>query len=51
MKKLIVVAPPRAMGRLRHDFSPAVRAIVKAEVEKDYVRQPIYEIERHLMHA
>ncbi len=48
IKKLVVIAPPRSMGRLRHDFSAAVRAVVKAELEKDYVRQPIYEIERHL---
>lgn len=51
IKKLVVVAPPRAMGRLRHDFSSQVRAVIKAELEKDYVRQPLYEIERHLMHA
>jgi protein required for attachment to host cells len=51
IKKLIVVAPPRAMGMLRHDFSAAVRAVIKAELEKDYVRQPIHEIERHLTHA
>jgi len=51
IKKLIVVAPPRAMGLLRHDFSAATRAVVKAELEKDYVRQPLYEIERHLTQA
>jgi protein required for attachment to host cells len=51
IKKLIVVAPPRAMGLLRRDFSSAARAVIKAELEKDYVRQPVYEIERHLTHA
>ena len=51
IKHLIVIAPPKAMGTLRRSFSSATRAIIKAELEKDYVRQPLYEIERHLTHA
>jgi protein required for attachment to host cells len=47
-KALIIVAPPRALGVLRHAYSPRLRAALKAEIDKDYVRTPIYEIEKHL---
>ena len=46
---LIVVAPPRAIGMLRRQFSSHVRQAIRAEVEKDYVKLPIGEITRHLM--
>jgi protein required for attachment to host cells len=45
---LIVVAPPRAIGMLRREFSKHVRQALRAEVEKDYVKLPVGEIERHL---
>ena len=47
-KSLIVVAPPRALGVLRHTFTEHVRKVVEAEVEKDFARMPVHEIERHL---
>ena len=47
-KAMIVVAPPRALGMLRQDYSPAVKRALKAEVDKDFVKSPIHEIERHL---
>lgn len=47
---LIVVAPPRAIGVLRREFSAHVRQAIRAEVEKDYVKMPVDEITRHLMH-
>jgi protein required for attachment to host cells len=46
---LIVVAPPRAIGVLRREFSAHVRQAIRAEVEKDYVMMPVEEITRHLM--
>jgi protein required for attachment to host cells len=46
---LIVVAPPRAIGVLRREFSPHVRQAIRAEVEKDYVKMPVDEITRHLV--
>jgi protein required for attachment to host cells len=46
---LIVVAPPRAIGVLRREFTSHVRQAIRAEVEKDYVRMPIDEITRHLI--
>ena len=45
---LIVVAPPRAIGVLRKQFSAHVKQSIKAEIEKDYVKMPIDEIARHL---
>jgi protein required for attachment to host cells len=47
-KSFIVVAPPRALGVIRPAYSHAVRAAVRAEVDKDLVKLPIYEIEKHL---
>jgi protein required for attachment to host cells len=47
-KSLIVVAPPRALGVLRQAFTAAVRNAIRAEIDKDYVKMPVYEIEKHL---
>ena len=47
-RSLIVVAPPRAIGVLRREFTVHVRNALKAEVEKDYVKMPIDEIAKHL---
>jgi protein required for attachment to host cells len=45
---LVVVAPPRALGVLRGAFTPGVRGAIRAEIDKDLVKMPIPEIERHL---
>src|SRR5262249_308396 len=42
------VAPPRALGVLRHTYSHNLRAAVRAEIDKDLVRLPLHEIEEHL---
>ncbi len=47
-KSLIVVAPPRALGMLRQAYSNGLRDAVKAEIDKDYVKMPVYEIEKRL---
>jgi protein required for attachment to host cells len=47
-KSLIVVAPPRALGVLRPGYSHALRAAVRHEIDKDLVKLPVPEIERHL---
>jgi protein required for attachment to host cells len=49
MPSLIVVAPPRAIGMLRRQFTSHVRQAIRAEVEKDYVKMPVDEITRHLI--
>lgn len=47
-KSLIMVAPPRALGVLRQAYSHNLRAAVHAEIDKDLVRLPVYEIEKHV---
>ena len=47
-KSLIVVAPPRALGVLRHAYSHNLRAALRAEIDKDLVKLPVREIEKHL---
>jgi protein required for attachment to host cells len=47
-KSLIVVAPPRALGVLRQSYSHNVHAALRAEIDKDLVRLPVYQIEKHL---
>jgi protein required for attachment to host cells len=47
-KAVILVAPPRALGMLRRAYSPRLRAALRAEVDKDLVKKPVHEIEKHL---
>ena len=51
MKSIILAASPRALGMIRPAYSHAVRAAVRAEVDKDLVKLPIHEIEKHLNDA
>ena len=48
MKAIILVAPPRALGVLRQHYTHALKQAVREEVQKDYVKMPVYEIEKHL---
>jgi protein required for attachment to host cells len=50
-KSLIVVAPPRALGMIRPAYSPALKSVVRAEIDKDFVKLPVHEIEKHLTGA
>ncbi|TMJ92504.1 MAG: host attachment protein [Alphaproteobacteria bacterium] len=45
---LILIAPPRALGVLRQTYSHCLRAAVRAEIDKDFVKLPLHEIEKHL---
>ncbi len=47
-KSLIIVAPPRALGILRPAYSHDLRKALRAEVDKDFVKMPVHEIEKHL---
>jgi len=47
-KSLILVAPPRALGMIRPAYSHALRSAVRAEVDKDFVKMPVEQIEKHL---
>ena len=47
-KSLIIVAPPRALGMIRRAYSPRLRGVVRAELDKDLTKQPVHEIAKHL---
>ncbi len=48
VKSMVIVAPPRALGVLRQTYSPRLREAVVNELDKDMVKLPVYEIEKHL---
>ena len=50
-KSIILAASPRALGMIRPAYSHALRAAVRVEVDKDLVKLPIHEIEKHLTAA
>jgi len=50
-KSIILVAPPRALGMIRPAYSAELRAAVRAELDKDLVKLPLHEIEKHLTAA
>jgi protein required for attachment to host cells len=50
-KSLIVVAPPRALGMIRPAYTHALKSAVRVEVDKDLVKQPVHQIEKHLTGA
>lgn len=47
-RRIVLVAPPRALGTLRPNLSSDAQAAISAEVAKDYTNLPIDQIERHL---
>jgi len=47
-KSMIMIAPPRALGVLRQAYSNGLRDVLKAEIDKDYVKMPVHEIEKKL---
>jgi|SRR4051794_15580509 protein required for attachment to host cells len=47
-KSVVLVAPPRALGVLRQAATPSLRNAVRAEIDKDLVKMPVHEIEKHL---
>ena len=47
--KVVVAAPPRTLAELRHAFHDDIKSRIIAEVDKDFTKLPVYEIERHLL--
>ena len=45
---LIVVAPPKALGDLRAEFSTVLRDRVTAELHKDLTKVPVHDLPSHL---
>lgn len=50
-KSLIVVAPPRALGVIRQTYTHNLKHAVRKEIDKDFVKMPVHEIEKHLTGA
>jgi protein required for attachment to host cells len=48
VKAAIVAAPPRTLADLRNAFHDDVKARIVAEVNKDFTKHPLDEIEKHL---
>jgi len=48
VKALVIAAPPRTLADLRHAFHDDVKKLIIAEFDKDFTKQPLYEIEKHL---
>ncbi|MDM9619991.1 host attachment family protein [Rhizobium sp. S96] len=48
VQRIVIVAPPRALGTLRASLSADVQAAVSAELAKDYTNLPVEQIERRL---
>ena len=47
-KSVVIAAPPRALGALRQVYTQGLRGALAAEIDKDLVKMPIHEIEKHL---
>ena len=48
VKSVILVAPPRALGVIRQAYSNPLRGAIRAEIDKDLVKHPVHDIEKHL---
>lgn len=48
VKSLTIAAPPRALGLLRQVYSAGLRNVLSAEIDKDLVKMPVHDIEKHL---
>jgi protein required for attachment to host cells len=46
--KLVLAAPPQALGAIRTQLSDQARRALVAEIPRDYVKMPLYEVERLL---
>jgi protein required for attachment to host cells len=45
---LVLVAPAKVLGLIRPYLSKTTRQVLVAELDRDYVKMPLYEIERHI---
>lgn len=46
VRRLFIIAPPRALGMIRQHYSLATRKAIVAEIDKDLTKTPIHEIEK-----
>jgi len=48
-KELVIVAPPRALGMIRKNYTPAIKQALRDEIDKDLVKIPVDQIQKHLI--
>jgi protein required for attachment to host cells len=48
VRSLVIAASPLTLADLRQVLHKDFKAHVIAEVDKDFTKQPLYEIEKHL---
>jgi len=46
---LHLIAPPRALHVMREALPASVRRVLASEIDRDYVKLPLHEVERHLL--
>jgi protein required for attachment to host cells len=46
--RIVLVAPPRALGDIRKACTPGVRALITDELGKDLTRMPVHDLSDHL---
>lgn len=49
--RLVLVAPPTTLGRLRNAMDAKTRGLVAAEVAKDLTHVPLHALPKHLAHV
>jgi protein required for attachment to host cells len=48
VRTVIVVAPPKALATLREAVTPLVKNVLRGEIAKDLVNEPVEKIAAHL---
>jgi protein required for attachment to host cells len=48
VRAVVLVAPPKALATLRENVTPLVKSVLKGEVAKDLVKEPLEKITAHL---
>lgn len=48
MKEIVIVAPPRTLGEIRKELSVKAQGKVAGEIDKDFTKHPVPEIEKAL---
>jgi protein required for attachment to host cells len=48
VRAVVLVAPPKALATLREVVTPLVRSVLRGEVAKDLVNEPLEKITVHL---
>lgn len=50
-QRLVIAAPPAALGQFRKSASPALKTSILSEIDKDLTRHPVPEIQKLVLKA